>query len=87
MTNAKSSKGLRKTATTVRLIFRQGSFSRELPCESVDHAFARVGEFLYRDGCSDFRIVDGQDRTVHDDGSIRRIYTQLSKGDEHTDAG
>ena len=63
----------------VTLVFRQGSFSREFPCESIDHAFARVGEYLNQDGCSDFRIADQNGRIVHDDGSVRRTYMRLAR--------
>ena len=55
----------------VRLVFRQGSFLRDMTCRSVDEALSRAGEFLHADGCSYFRIVDEDGAVIHDDWRIR----------------
>lgn len=68
-----------ETPIRVTLCFRQGSFLREVRCESIAHAFARAGEFLCQDECWGFRIADEQGRVIREESDIRRTHWQLSR--------
>lgn len=68
----------------VTLCFRQGSFLREVRCESIDHAFACAGEFLGQDECWGFRIADDHGRIIREESDIRRTHWQLSRGENNS---
>jgi hypothetical protein len=71
---------------TVRLKYRQGSFSREELRDSEHDAILRAGELIYRkSGCELFEIRDAHGWKLKNDFEIRRAYRQLTaKGPEPT---
>ena len=66
----------------VRLVFRQGSFLRDLICASFDQAMARAGEYLFLDGCSDFRLLDEDGKVIRDDWAIRTSWQKALPRDD-----
>jgi hypothetical protein len=64
---------------TVRLKYRQGSFSREELRDSEHDAILRAGELIYgRTGCELFEIRHADGWKLKNDFEIRRAYKQLT---------
>jgi hypothetical protein len=64
---------------TVRLRYRQGSFSREELRDSEHDAILRAGELMYRKaGCELFEIRDAHGWKLKNDFEIRRAYGRLT---------
>jgi len=68
---------------SVKLVFRRGSFLQHMYCDSLDEAYSRVGEFIFLDCCSDFRVVDDDGHVIHDDSKVRTLYMNLWNGWDH----